>query len=217
MIYSARRRGGMMGLTDSEFIEIFETYEPKIEAYLAQLIGPEEAEDLAQEVFIKVSSAIGGFRGESKLSTWLYRIATNVALDRLRNRSFQVATKMTTSIDSEDNNASTLDQQAVVPAGATPVESQVIKKEMGACVREHIELMPEKYKIPLILSEYHDLKNREIAEILQLSLDVVKIRLHRARVMLKDILEDSCNFYKDEEDNLACDRKQNIKAEKNSD
>ena len=69
-----------------EFPQIYTAYWPKIARYLARLVGEDEAEDLTQEVFIKVSQALPGFRGESSVSTWLYRIATNAAYDRLRSR-----------------------------------------------------------------------------------------------------------------------------------
>ncbi|MGB5850259.1 MAG: sigma-70 family RNA polymerase sigma factor [Ignavibacteriaceae bacterium] len=67
-----------------EFNRIFKEYQPKILRYLTRLTGRYEAEDLSQEVFIKVESGLKNFRGESKLSTWIYRIATNTAVDRMR-------------------------------------------------------------------------------------------------------------------------------------
>lgn len=72
-----------------EFQKIHETFRPKIHRYLTRLLGELEAEDLTQEVFVRVSRALPTFRGESQLSTWLYRIATNAAIDRLRSPSFQ--------------------------------------------------------------------------------------------------------------------------------
>ena len=75
--------------SELEFQKIYDAFQPKIVRYLARLVGEGEAEDLTQEVFFKVNQALENFRGESKLSTWLYRIATNAALDRLRSPSFQ--------------------------------------------------------------------------------------------------------------------------------
>jgi RNA polymerase sigma-70 factor (ECF subfamily) len=88
-------------MTDSEleFQHIYSAFRPKIHRYLARLTGADEADDLTQEVFIKVSRGLKGFRGESKLSSWIYRIATNAALDHLRRPS-QMATEMS-SIDTE--------------------------------------------------------------------------------------------------------------------
>jgi RNA polymerase sigma-70 factor (ECF subfamily) len=72
-----------------EFEHIHAAFRPKIERYLTRMIGEYEAEDLTQDVFVRISQALKTFRGECELSTWIYRIATNAALDRLRSPSFQ--------------------------------------------------------------------------------------------------------------------------------
>ena len=74
---------------------------------------------------------------------------------------------------------------------------------MGVCVREHIDKLSPDYKAVIILSELEGFKNQEIAEILQISLDSVKIRLHRARSSLKKILDEACDFYHNEKNILA--------------
>src|SRR5574342_1048299 len=76
-------------MNDLEFPKIYAGFQQKILRYLTRLVGEADAEDLAQEVLIKVSEALPNFRGESQLSTWIYRIATNTALDRLRSPSYQ--------------------------------------------------------------------------------------------------------------------------------
>ncbi len=70
-----------------EFNRIYEEYHAKLFRYLARFVGEDDAEDLTQEVFVKIHKALDNFRGESKLSTWIYRIATNTATDRLRSPS----------------------------------------------------------------------------------------------------------------------------------
>jgi len=72
-----------------EFQQIFNEYQPRILRYLTRLTGIYEAEDLTQEVFIKLESGLKNFKGESKLSNWIYRIATNSAIDRMRSPSFK--------------------------------------------------------------------------------------------------------------------------------
>jgi RNA polymerase sigma-70 factor (ECF subfamily) len=79
---------------------------------------------------------------------------------------------------------------------------------MSECVREFIDKLPSDYKTVILLSELEGFKNREVADILQVSLDTVKIRLHRARAMLKKELNDGCTFYNSDQNILACDRKQ---------
>ncbi len=192
-----------------DFQNIYQTFHPKIKRYLSRLVGESEAEDLTQEVFVKVNQKLKSFRGEpGTLSTWLYRIATNVALDRLRSPSFQ---KMVRNRSSNDSilEAKVTTEVNVVWMGqkATSVEQQLIRKEMNECIRDFIEKLPENYKTVLILSELEGQKNQEIAQILGLSLDTIKIRLHRARAKLKEQLEIHCNFYRDERNELACDLK----------
>ena len=88
---------------------------------------------------------------------------------------------------------------------------------MMACIRNVIKKLPEDYRTVIVLSELEELGNREIAEILQVSLDTVKIRLHRARAKLKKELENLCCFYHDERGVLSCDLKSVIKQLKESD
>ena len=90
---------------------------------------------------------------------------------------------------------------------ATSLDSQLVRKEMNECIRGIVDGLPENYRAVLALSEVEEFTNAEISQILGISLDVVKIRLHRARARLKKELEAKCNFYRDERNELACDRK----------
>ncbi len=87
-------------------------------------------------------------------------------------------------------------------------EREAIRNEMNECIREFVDKFPENYRTVIIVSELKDLKNSEIAEILETSLETVKIRLHRARARLKEEFEAGCDFYHDKDGGLACDRKQ---------
>jgi RNA polymerase sigma-70 factor (ECF subfamily) len=196
-----------MSDNELEFQKIYETFQPKIHRYLTRLVDEHEAEDLTQEVFTKVSQGLKNFRGESQLSTWIYRIATNIAFDRLRSPYFQQMVQKRLSSDSTaEDKIST--ENVVWTSERTPsIDQQLIRKEMNECIQNFIEELPENYRTVLVLSELEGLKNREIAEILQVSLSTVKIRLHRARAKLKKELEIHCSFYRDERNELACDLK----------
>jgi len=187
-----------------DFNEICEEFYPKIVRYLSRLTGQQEAEDIAQEVFEKASRGLKSFKGESKLSTWLYRIATNTAIDRMRSPSFRRSSEHT----SLNEDTGTEDRNVWSGHTKTHIDQTVIRKEMSECVREFIDRLSSDYKTVILLSELEGFKNREIADILQVSLDTVKIRLHRARTRLKKKLDDGCTFYHSEQDILACDRKQ---------
>ena len=187
---------------EPDFNKLYKEYQPKILHYISRLTSENEAEDITQEVFEKINRGLSGFKGKSQLSTWIYRIATNAALDRLRSPSFKRNIEELTE-SSEENNIWTNHKKA-------PVDQQLIRKEMSECVQEHIDKLPSDYKAVILLSEQEGLTNQEIADILQISLDNVKIRLHRARASLKKILDEACDFYHNEQDILACDRKSSI-------
>jgi len=184
-----------MNNDELDFREIYDNFQPRILRYLTRLVGKNAAEDLTQHVFLKVSQALKTFRGESKLSTWIYRIATNAALDKLRSPSFQRIAQEKALDDS------------IAISQTVNVETSLIRKEMNECIRSFVENLPTNYRTVIVLSELEGLKNTEIAEILCITLGTVKTRLHRARKKLKKELETHCNFYRDERNELACDLK----------
>ncbi|HET9911046.1 MAG TPA: sigma-70 family RNA polymerase sigma factor [Anaerolineales bacterium] len=178
-------------MNDLDFPKIYEAFQPKILRYLTRLVGEAEAEDLTQEVLIKVSEAVPDFRGESQLSTWIYRIATNAALDRLRSPSHkQIVHDCSTSEETE------LEDRDAATGERTPlIEPQIFRKEMNECIQGFIQKLPENYRVVLVLSEFEGLKDSEIAETLGISSGAVKIRLHRARERLKEELGTKCESY----------------------
>jgi len=182
-----------MNTSQLEFQKVYEDFQPKILRYLAHLVGESDADDLVQETFIKVHQALGGFRGESQLSTWIYRIATNTALDKLRSPSFQQTKQIFAPDELEEIGAA----NGAIPLEGKklPIEKELIRAEMNQCIRDYIEKLPEDYRMVLVLSEYEELKNSEVAEILGVSLETVKIRLHRAKEKLKKELKEHCEFY----------------------
>lgn len=189
-----------------EFDAIHEEYRRKILHYLEGMVGPAEAEELTQETFLKVSRALPGFRGESRLSTWIYRIATHAAVDRLRSRSFKAGLRNLST--EEEDLGEALPDTDVWSGEERPEATQTLAlEEMNACIRGVVEELPENYRAVLVLSEFEGLKDREIAEIVGDSLGAVKIRLHRGRAKLKAALEAKCTFHRDERDVFGCEPK----------
>jgi RNA polymerase sigma-70 factor (ECF subfamily) len=190
--------------SDYDFKTIYDEHYPRILQYLTRLVGPNDAEDTAQDVFDKINSGLAGFQGKSKLSTWIYRIATNTAIDRSRSAAYRHAVERI-EIDGDTDH----DPRSVSDDHRPPDTDQlVIRKEMRDCINEYIESMPHSYKTVIVLSDLEGLANKEIAEILDISIDNAKIRLHRARAKLKKMLSEACDFYYTEQSTLACDRKQ---------
>ena len=186
-----------MSGADLCFEQVYEDYHDKLLRYLTGMVGPAEAEDLTQDVFVKISLALENFRGESSLNTWVYRIAANAAIDLLRRSANRGDRCLPVDGGSDEVHLNGL------PAS----EQRVIKQEMNDCIREVINGLPEDYRSVIVLSELEDLPDGEIAEILGVSLQTVKIRLHRARARLRQALQNECVFYQDEHGKLACDRR----------
>ncbi|HNX94082.1 MAG TPA: RNA polymerase sigma factor [Holophaga sp.] len=170
---------------------------PKVVNYLARFVGQGEAEDLAQDVFIRVHQGMDGFRAQAKLSTWVFQIATNAALDRLKSASHRASQAQV------DERA--LDDSAVhfLPAH----DQQALKEEMCSCIRGLVDDLPVDSRTIIYLSELKELQIREIAEILEITPGAAKIRLHRARQCLKGQMEKHCRIILDEWAELQCDRK----------
>jgi RNA polymerase sigma-70 factor (ECF subfamily) len=193
---TARQESQAMTHDETAFQEIYDAFQPKILRYLKRLVGDAEAEDLAQDVFVKVSRALDNFRGESKLSTWLYRIATNTALDRLRTPSYRRTVAQAPSDAPAENLDSEVEDRNIWTGEKLPlVEQLVVRQEMNQCIQRLIAQLPENYRTVLLLSESEGLKNDEIAEILRISLPTVKIRLYRARERLREELAHNCDAY----------------------
>jgi RNA polymerase sigma-70 factor (ECF subfamily) len=187
-----------------QFEKLYNEYYPTILRYVARIVGQNDAEDITQEVFSKINSGLAGFQGKSKLSTWIYRIATNTAIDRTRSAAHKHATE---HIDIEGDAVHDF-QRSIEGNQPLSTDRLVIQKEMSECIKEYIGTLPPDYKTVIILSEMEGLTNTEIAEILNITLNNVKIRLHRARARLKAVLDGACDFYYSGQSTLCCDRKQ---------
>ena len=178
-----------------EFQNVYEDFQPRIRRFLCRLVGPDEAEDLTQDVFVKISQALPAFRNESTLSTWVYRIATNTALDRLRSRSSHASE---VPLDTDNGTATDRSQDA---------EHRVFQREMRDCLNQYIDTLKPSYRSVFVLSEIEGLTNPEIADALGISLQTVKIRLHRARQRLQIQLRHRCHFSRDARNELVCEPK----------
>jgi RNA polymerase sigma-70 factor (ECF subfamily) len=181
--------------TRLSFEEIHAAYRPRILRYLTSLAGEMDAEDLTQEVFVKVSRGLAGFRGEAQLSTWIYRIATNTATDRLRRTSTrQSALQTTLDEEAELHPAPSGQTQGDRQPFASAAEERILRQEMNRCVHQFIEQLPPDYRTVLVLSDLEDLPDKDIADILGISLGAAKIRLHRGREKLKQALAAHCGW-----------------------
>jgi len=185
-----------MDASKLNFSSLYAEFHPKVLRYLTRLVGESDAEDLAQEVFVKAGRSLAGFRGEAQVSTWLYRIATNLAVDRLRSPSYQQVALLEFPEDGLPHLETELEDGNPWTGEKTPeIEKQLVQKYMTECLMDFIGKLPDDYRTVLVLSELEELSNKEIAEVLDVTLDTVKIRLHRARARLREDLLNHCEYY----------------------
>lgn len=190
-----------------KFENVFQEYQRSIYNYLLRMTQNQaEAEDLTQETFIRVHRGLPSFRGDSSLSTWIYRIATNTSFDHFRRASTRQAKSAVVLEETQDDWEMIPDRKAPSPELLTD------QSEMSACVQRFIRDLPPNYRAAIILHDLQGLKNREIAEVLEVSLDTVKVRLHRARKKLRVALDAGCDFSHDERNVFVCDER--LKGEK---
>lgn len=184
------------------FADVFREHQHTIYNYLLRLTQNQaEAQDLTQEAFIRVHHSLPTFRGEASLTTWLYRIATNVSFDHFRRNATRQAKTALPLDGAEGTQAWVIDETPSSP------EQQAIQSEMSACVQRFIQRLPPTYRAVLVLHDLQGLKNPEIADVLGCSLDTVKIRLHRARNKLRAALNAGCDFAYDERNVFICEPK----------
>lgn len=191
---------GDPAMTDLQpsFEQLHEDYRPKVLSYLRRFVEPAEAEDLAQEVFLKVHQNLPTFRLECRLSTWIFQIATHAALDRLKSPSHQIFSQKSYLLDRLDES----EHHATSGHGNIPLQ-----EEMCRCIHGFIEDLPVDYSAIIFLSELKELRIAEIAQVLGITPGAAKIRLHRARHALKTRMEQGCRILLDERGELNCDRK----------
>ena len=190
-----------------DFEDLYRQYYDRIHSFLKRMVGEHAADDVTQEVFVKVNKALPEFKGRSKLSTWIYRIATNAALDRMRSKAYKQECRSDSLTDPVDGSEKDIHDRDASGRQAPPVDESAIKTEMNDCIREFVDNLSPNYRAVIALSELNDLANREVADILGITLDNMKIRLHRARVALKEDFKEGCDFYSDDSGELSCDRK----------
>ena len=158
--------------------------------------SPDEwaADDLIQETFVRTRQSLRTIRDPAKISSWIYRTAYNLCQDHFR------------SLKKTALNANA-ERQPFEVIQEVFVEKELQQHQMGTCVQDQMNLLPETYRTVLVLYDVLDFNQKEIAEILDITVENVKVRLHRARKKFKVILEEKCSFEHDERDVLICEPK----------
>ncbi len=171
---------------DSEAFELLITpYMTKVYNIALGILGSsEDAEDAAQEAFIKAFRNIGSFNENSGLYTWLYRIVYNCCLDMIRKKQRRPFSFLTISKGSDDDS-----DFEIEIADSRPLPDEILSKtEMQGEVRRAVSMLKESYRTIIVMRDFEGLSYDEIADVLGISLGTVKSRISRGRESLKNII-----------------------------
>jgi len=158
------------------FEELYRQHARRLFSLVMRMVGSaEDAEDLVQEVFLQAHRKLAGFRGESTLGTWLYRLTMNHCLDHLRGRQAKMS-RATGSLDDED---------AIEPVAPAPMVPQAISR---LDLERAIDALPPGSRAAFLLHDVEGFEHREIADILGISEGTSKSQVHKARLKLRTLL-----------------------------
>lgn len=162
--------------------ELIEAHQQRIIGTVAKMLGDEsDAEDVAQQVFIRVWKSAGRYEPTAKFTTWLYKITRNLVFNELRRRKRHTTTSLDRPLgpDDDDRPLQTADHSVKAP------DTALLDDEMQAAIQRAIDELPETQRMAIILRRYDDVSYEEIGEILDLSVPAVKSVIFRARTDLR--------------------------------
>lgn len=168
----------------SAFDQIFNKYKTTAVNLAFRFVRDREvAEDIAQEVFIKIYEKKVHFEPKAKFSTWLYRVVVNTSLDVLRKRKFLLLS-VDERIENQKGDYKSLMEKLADPHATSPLRS-LEEDELKMMVQREVEKLPEKLRLPILLSQFESLPHREIALILGISEKAVEKRIYHAKERLR--------------------------------
>ena len=171
------------------FLELVQLYQVRVYKLVLRMVGrPDEAEDMAQEVFVQVFKAVATFRGDSKLSTWIYRIAVNLCKNRLKYLTRRKS-EVQDEYEAAEEKAELGVARGVTTSDLSRPDQLVEGYQLERIVESAIAEMDPDFREILVLRDIEDLSYEELSQITGLADGTVKSRLHRARAMLKAAVE----------------------------
>ncbi|MGD9007863.1 MAG: sigma-70 family RNA polymerase sigma factor [Desulfobacteraceae bacterium] len=173
------------------FTKLVERYQGALYNFGLKMCGESrDAEDMVQDTFLNVFKYLKGFRYETKFRNWLYRIASSICLKKKRKSKFAPDHEL--SLDDFMPTDETQAEQNVPAWASLPLE-QVLNEELHRTLKSAILELPEKYRMVLVLRDVEGFSTEESAQILNLTAANIKVRLHRARLFLRDKLRSYFN------------------------
>lgn len=177
-----------------DFSQVFEAYHSRVLAWAARWLDRDDAEDVSQEVFVKVARSLDTLARPSKLGSWIYTITLNAVRDAARARAVRPERSSVPRETCPEQDGGRAPTDAPDTRSRSPEES-AIRREMIACYLEFVDALPPAYREVYLLAEIEELSTDQIAGRLGISPGNVKIRLHRARATLYEQLRKNCRCY----------------------
>lgn len=172
---------------ESAFAFLVQKYRRPIVGFLYRMChNPSTAEELAQEVFLRVYRSRETYEASAKFTTWLYRIATNLAVNYARDTRHE-RPELTVRLDEPDRETGTMPDLA---DDALTVEEQIVRRERLAAIRSKVNALPERQRMAVIMHKYQQMDYRQIADVLKLSESATKSLLFRADETLREQLKE---------------------------
>jgi RNA polymerase sigma-70 factor, ECF subfamily len=172
---------------DSAFDYLVEKYRrPMLNFMYRMAHNAAVAEDLAQEVFLRVYRSRESYEASAKFTTWLYRIATNLAVNHARDTRHERPEKMVSLDEPDKDSGRTLD----VADGSLTAEEMLVRRERLTAIRQRVQGLPERQRIAVVMHKYQQMDYRQIAEVLKLSESATKSLLFRAYETLREQLKE---------------------------
>ncbi len=172
---------------DAAFEELVRSYGPRLLSVARRFMkNDEDAQDVLQDSFISAFRSLGRFEGQSKLSTWLHRIVVNASLMKIRSQKRRPETSIEELLPQFLEDGHHVDMPS--PWKSNPHE-ELESSETRTLVQESIGKLPESYRTVLLLRDIEGLDTEETAKMLGISSNAAKIRLHRARLALREVLD----------------------------
>ncbi len=166
------------------FESLFTRYARSIVSFAFRFVRNREiAEELAQEIFLRVNDAASCYRPDAKFATWLFRIATNVCLNEIRRPHYRVVHESLDAADGPDARPLELADTA-----RTGAEALLEQRAVSRALRGALEKLPDKQRVAFILNKYQELSYAEVAEVMQTSEKAVKSLIHRAKESMAESL-----------------------------
>jgi len=176
------------------FMDFVSENQDRLLNFLIKLTNnPLDAEDILQEVLLKIAGSISDLKEPDKIRSWAYKIATNAAMDYFRQNGKALQVEYDDDIILTDAKKDTVDDL-------------IITDEMNRCIRDKIDLIPVNYRTALILFYFENVPIADIAAICETSVSSVKVRLLRAREMMNRILNAHCHLYYDNQKLMCCQK-----------